>query len=166
VTARRDDAPTPFDVGDPRLEFPHPRNVTVLAHLAENAMDTGAPSGARFDVDDYSVRTHPDLADALAALGRDIGVLRRAAYGVPVLATGGGVLFALARGTHSLGLRLADRDWPLAVEMGAMPWPEVGADWVRFDAWDADVPSRQHTGDLRYFTESAQRYATETERTT
>jgi hypothetical protein len=166
VSFRRDEVPSPFDVGDPRLKFPHSANAPVLAHLAEDAVYTGAPSGARYDVDDYSVRTHPDLADALDALGRDVGVRRRAAYGVPVLATPGGVVFALARGTHSLGLRLPDREWPLAIEMGAMPWLEVGPDWMQFNAWDADVPSRQHTGDLRYFTASAHRYAIDTGRTT
>src|SRR6185503_8731139 len=129
-----------------------------------DAVYTGQPSGARYDVDDYSVRTHPDLADALAALGRDLGLpRRRAAYGVPVLASAGGVLFALARGTHSLAFRLRDREWPLAIEMGAVPWTEVGPEWVRFDAWDPDVPSRQHTGDLRYFAESALRYAIDSE---
>ena len=111
------------------------------------------------------MRTHPDLAAALAALGRDVGVRRRAAYGVPVLATPRGVLFAIGHGTHSLGVRLADREWPLAIEMGAMPWPEVGPEWLRFDAWDVDVPSRQHTGDLRYFIDCAYRFALATDAT-
>ena len=165
VTHPRDVPDPAFDVGDPRLKFPHPANAGALAHLAADAVYTGAPSGARYDVDEYSVRTHPDLADALAALGRDVGVRRRAAYGVPVLATPHGVLFAIGHGTHSLGVRLPDREWPLAIEMGAMPWTEVGPEWLRFDAWDAAVPSRQHTGDLRYFVECAYRFALGTDAT-
>jgi hypothetical protein len=141
------------------VKFPHPANDTVLTHLAADAEYTGAPSGARYDIDDYAVRTHPDLVDALGALGRDVSLWRRAAYGLPVLATPGGVLFALARGTRSLGVRLPDREWPLAIEMGAVPWSELGPDWTRFDAWDADVPARQHTGDLRYFIDVAYRHA-------
>ena len=133
----------PFDHDDPRVTFPHPSNTLVLDHLAADAAGS-----------------HPDLDDALAALGRDCGATRRAAYGVPVLATHGGVLFAVARGTRSLGLRLPDDTWVLAIEMGAVPWSELGPDWMQFDVWDPDVPSRQHTGDLRYFVEVAYRHAT------
>jgi hypothetical protein len=153
VGRRRDESPRALERGDPRDRFPHRANARILSYLAQGAALSSAPSS--HNVDEYVLRTHPDLAEALTSLARPLGVAPRAAYGYFVLATRGGVLFAAALGTETLGLRVPARTWPLALEYGGVPWPEAGDDWVRFDAWDADVPARQHAGDLRYFIEAA-----------
>ena len=52
MTPPRDASDPAPDLGDPRLKFPHCANVGVLAPLAADAVYTGEPSGARYDVDD------------------------------------------------------------------------------------------------------------------
>jgi len=138
---------------------PHPANAPVLRYLAHGAAVSAIPSA--HNIDDYVLRTHPDLTEALERLGHTLRVPPGAAYGYAVLAAPGGVLFAIALGIATLGVRLPERAWPLALEFGAVPWAEPGDDWVRFDPWDADVPARQHTGDLRYFIELAFEHARE-----
>ena len=160
---RRDESPRPLDRGEPREKFPHPLNAPVLAYLADGAAISDAPSA--HNVDEYVLRTHPDVEEALTRLAADLDARARGAYGHPVLVTRHGILFALAAGTGTLGLRLPDRAWPMALEFGGMPWPEAGPDWVRFNAWDADVPARQHAGDLRYFTDVAFEHAVALART-
>jgi hypothetical protein len=150
---RRDESPRPLDRGDPREKFPHPLNAPVLAYLAAGAAISDAP-GAH-NVDEYVLHTHPDFEDVMTRLARELDARARGAYGYRVLTTRHGLLFALAAGTSTLGVRLPERAWPMALEFGGMPWPEAGPDWIRFSAWDADVPARQHAGDLRYFTEVA-----------
>ncbi|HYE91424.1 MAG TPA: hypothetical protein VEA38_10405 [Terriglobales bacterium] len=135
--------------------FAHPLNAAVLAYLAEGATPRAAPGHPAWDLDGYVLRTHPDLSEALVESAGPRGrEFAGAAYGVVVLHAGD-LIVAAAPGMRHLLYRLPPESHPFAVEMGGRPAPEAGADWLVFDAWDADVPRRQHQGDLAYWCERA-----------
>jgi hypothetical protein len=106
-------------------------------------------------IDGYELHTHPDLHERLlqvaVALPRGC---EAALFGCPVLAVRG-VVFAATLGTSFLGVRLAGDDVPLALELGGQSWSNAGDDWVSFDAWNIDVPTRTWIGDLSYWCERA-----------
>ncbi len=72
-----------------------------------------------------------------------------------------GVVFGATLGTSLLGFRLSGDDVLLALEVGGRVWSDVGEDWVSFDAWNVDVPTRTWIGDLTYWCECAYRLAPE-----
>jgi hypothetical protein len=77
----------------------HPANASVLRYLAHGAAVSASPSA--HNIDEYVLRTHPDLTEALERLGLTLRLPPGAAYGYAVLAAPGGVLFAIALGTAS-----------------------------------------------------------------
>jgi hypothetical protein len=119
-------------VVEPSERFAHRRNVPLLA-LLKNAAVKGR--GEPFDLEGYQLHTHPDLCDHLQSLNPHCYA---AAYGIPVLANDGGVLFAMARGTSHLAFLLSDSDWEKAREAGGFDSPDLGEGWFGFEAWRTD----------------------------
>ncbi len=116
-------------------KFPHPANAALLAFLERQAVPSDSRNKSNYDLDEFELHTHPDLCEHLYSLNP---WCKGAAYGVPVLATDRGVLFAMARGTSTLALRLAGTDRAAAIESGGRDFTEAGPDWVAFEAWRVD----------------------------
>jgi hypothetical protein len=120
-------------------------NQAVLAYLEARARPAATPSVCALD--QYELRTHPDLIKRLQEVA--VGTAGRlvAAFGVPVLVHPNGIIFALAFGASSLCLRLPPR---LLREVIARPaGPGLGDDWVAADPWLSALPRREGTQVLR-----------------
>ncbi len=113
-----------------------PENAAILARLREAA----EPATSAYRLGEWELHAHPDLCERLddvAPDGRRVEV-----YGLPGRASPGGVLYAVARGTSGILLRLpagSARDAVLA--NGGAVATDIDSDWVRADAWLTDVPS-------------------------
>lgn len=87
---------------------------------------------------------HSDIADALATALRPLGDVQlfcpdsqRYRF---VVASTKRVIFALAVGMNTIGLRLDERMKARALASGAMPYPECGNEWVSFTLFRDDWP--------------------------
>lgn len=116
-------------------KYPHPANAALLAFLEKQAVHSDSRNKSTYDLDEFELHTHPDLCEHLYGLNP---WCKGAAYGIPVLATDRGVLFAMARGTSTLALRLAETDRAAAIGHGGRDFAEAGPDWVAFEAWRVD----------------------------
>ncbi len=72
-----------------------------------------------------------------------------------------GVIYSVAQDTSLLAFRLSRVDAALALEMGAKEKAALGANWLAFDAWSPNLPTRQWMGDLRYWCERSYRHTRE-----
>lgn len=88
-------------------------------------------------VDEYELHAHPDLVDRLRDLmAYTPDAQLKFAYGIPVLCTPGGRIFATAGGTNSLKLYLPER------ETWGREYAEYGNPWREGRAW---ASGRVHT---------------------
>ena len=92
-------------------------------------------TGDVYDLDGWQLHTHPDLGDRLRSLNPHCF---KGVYGVPVLATERGELFAVAMGTSLLALRLPDAEAAEANAAGAREWADGGPGWLAVDPWSTD----------------------------
>jgi hypothetical protein len=126
----------------PALEA-HPANADLLAWLAQGAQRAAQP-GVGYQLDGWYLRAHPDLEETFRAIAQAAHVKGiRGAFGTPVLATKTGLIYALARGTSGIGLRLPPDARAEALTAGAKPWPEAGPEWTLLSAWDSNLPGRE-----------------------
>jgi hypothetical protein len=125
-------------------------NGAILECLREAA----EPATSAYRLGAWELHAHPDLCerfDEVAPGGRRVEV-----YGLPGRAGSGGVLYAVARGTSGILLRLPSgpaRDAVLA--SGGAVASDIGSDWVRADAWLTDVPSAAGLALLAEWVEAA-----------
>jgi hypothetical protein len=149
---------------DPEVGLKHAPNTALLAVLRAQAVPSVDPRYPAWNVGRYELHTHPDLGERLNQLASSLPRHQeRILYGSPVLATQAGFIFAVAWGMKFLAFRLAEADLPLAAELGgdsarerAQKWisplaASLEANWIAFDPWGSDLPSRKWTGDLEYF---------------
>ena len=92
-------------------------------------------TGDVYDLDGWQLHTHPDLCDRLRSLNPQA---YQGMYGVPVLSTGRGALFAVAMGTSLLALRLPDAEAAEAKAAGARDWSEGGDGWLAVEPWSTN----------------------------
>ena len=57
-----------------------------------------------------------------------------------VVASTKGIIFALAQGMNTIGVRLDERMQARALASGAQPYPECGPEWVSFTLFRDDWP--------------------------
>jgi hypothetical protein len=136
MTAEPDDQPT--------IDFAHAANATVLQFLgiADPQLGRATPIAG---VDRLSLGTHPDLVDYLWRLGADLpGACACVVDGrsFPLLSHPvSGVIFAVAGGTNTLGLRLPEPELSDALAVpgygdvylypsGPVRASELGDDWA------------------------------------
>ena len=88
--------------------------------------------------------THSDIADALATALKPLGDVQlfcpdwqQYRY---VVASTKSVIFALAVGMNTIGLRLDERMKARALASGAMPYPGCGNEWISFTLFRDDWP--------------------------
>jgi hypothetical protein len=125
-------------------------NEPVLQTLRRWAVVEGPRSG--YTVDGYEVPTHPDLFDFLKGLVVHTPHAQfQYLFATPILHTTSGVIFATARGTSTLCLRLPGvTDWGRAYrDYGGEPWRQ-GLAWGR-----GDVPSHQYNQRLVWLLQMA-----------
>ena len=116
---------------DPVLEFPHPENRSLFARFKENSKAEG-PDTRGWTMGGYEVRVHPDLIEILYDLVSEGQVKKGCAYGKPVVATSGGLVFAYAGGTHSIFFKLHQDRFDAARLDGGRYDPTYGTDWIEF----------------------------------
>jgi hypothetical protein len=114
------------------------KNANVLTAIQSSARAKARTEGDPYVVDGYELHAHPDLVDRL----RSLMVYTPAAtleftFGIPVLCTTAGRIFATAGGTNSLSLYLPEE------EIWGRKSAEYGKPWRRGDAW---TTGRPHTG--------------------
>jgi len=83
---------------------------------------------------------HSDVGSLLFAFAKEIRDARvycpaAASYAYVVLHTPANVIFAIAFDQRSLAFRLAGAAQDEALGDGGVLAPEIGADWIRFQAW-------------------------------
>lgn len=116
------------------------RNREVLAAIAGGAEPSRDGRGP-WSPDGWVMRTHPDLAEALAAAAVDAGLLPQIAYGIDVLVDHGQRILAVAWGTSRVWLSIDDGPaFTRSLESGAVALDEVSG-WVAVDAWQVDLPA-------------------------
>jgi len=115
-----------------------PRNARVLAYVEP-------------------LSAHSDLADLLLDAVQPLGAVQLyssdpAAYRALIAATEG-IVFGFACGQSTVAFRLDERMRPRAIEMGGIPCPEAGEEWVAVlhPRPDADWPET----DLRFWARMA-----------
>jgi hypothetical protein len=113
------------------------KNANVLTALHALATPKQKTPTHPYVVDGYELHAHPDLVDRL----RDLMAYASAAqlefaYGIPVLCTPEGRIFATAGGTNSLKLYLPER------ETWGREYAEYGNPWREGRAW---TTGRVHT---------------------
>ena len=113
------------------------KNANVLAAVQAFANPKERTPKDPFVVDGYELHAHPDLVDRLEDLLVHVPEARLGvAFGIPMLVTPTGRVFATAGGTSSLSLLLPEEEvW------GDQP-PEFRKQWRRGCAW---TRSRSHT---------------------
>lgn len=112
--------------------YAHPRNAALLKVLKATAVKG---KGDVYDLDGYELHTHPDLCEYLQAFNR---YCYGGAFGVPVLADEGGVIFAVARGTSFVAFLLPEPEQSAAKAAGGRDYPDAGDDWISVEAWKTD----------------------------
>jgi hypothetical protein len=91
---------------------------------------------------------HSDVGSVAFELGKQIPGAHAycpaaTSYAYVVLHDDRDRIFAIAFGQHGFGLRLAPSSIDEAVADGAVPAPDIGADWVTLDPWDAKDKARK-----------------------
>lgn len=150
------------------IDFAHPANREILAWLAVGPGDHVALAPG--EVDPYRLGTHPDLLESLWSLG---GPDRPCACAIascaaPLLAEpGGGVIFGVAGGTGTLGMRLPEPHRAealatpgfgasVAYPTGPVMAAQLGPDWALlrpFDPRNVDLfqVARAHAATLLHW---------------
>ena len=104
-------------------------------------------------VEDLSA--HSDVAEALVNALTPLGDVQRFCPAPDLyrylVASTKGIIFAVALGMDTIGLRLDDRMKSRALETGATPFPECGPEWVMFRLFRADWPK----ADLEFWVRNA-----------
>jgi hypothetical protein len=136
------------------VDFQHPANAGILAHLRKGSQDAVLPDGSPEDHPDPYMRlgTHPDL---VARLWKDITTLlpEKCQWIInnrPVLVhPTSGIIFGYAEGTLAYALRLPPAEYEEAIQKGAarthkylhstFDLEAVGEGWV-FGKWRQDEP--------------------------
>ena len=119
-------------VPDPEITFPHPGNAELFACLKESSKVAGPDNGPLWVREGYEIRSHPDLESYLFSLITEEGLRKGFAFGRPVIANSGGLVFAWAGGTHYIWLRLNEERHNDARLDGGRFDPSYGKDWVEF----------------------------------
>jgi hypothetical protein len=107
-------------------------------------------TGDVYDLDGWQLHTHPDLCDRLRALNPHC---YRGVYGVPVLSTEEGAIFAVAMGTSLLALRLPEAEAVEAATSGGRGWTDGGDEWLAVEPWSTDEST------LKRWCRAAQKHA-------
>lgn len=116
------------------------KNATVLTDLHEYAIPKERTKENPNTVDGYELHTHPDLVERLGQLmGYTPGASLEYAYGVSVLCTPKGRIFAVTRGTNSLCLFLPGTTW-------GRSYAEFGEPWRKGRPWNVGA-GKSHTQD-------------------
>jgi hypothetical protein len=114
------------------------KNAAVLTAIRSFATPKQPAEDKRYVVDGYELHAHPDLVDRLKELvNYTSGASLEFAFGIPMLCTVSGRIFAIAGGTYSLRLFLPDGTW-------GQLYPEYGEPWRSGRARHAGA-GRSHT---------------------
>jgi|ERR1051325_2379812 hypothetical protein len=115
------------------------KNANVLAAVQAFAKPKERTPIDPYVVDGYELHAHPDLVDRLKSLlVHTPGARLEFAFGIPMLCTRSGRVFASVGGTSSLSMFLPqDESW-------GETYPEFGASWRRGYAW---ARGRPHTAE-------------------
>jgi len=116
------------------------KNAKVLTAVHKFAKPKERTHSNPYVVDGYELHARPELADRLKNLMAcsTPGARLEFAFGIPMLCTSTGRVFATAGGTHSLSLFLPEE------ENWGEPNPEYGEPWRQGYAW---TKGRPHTPD-------------------
>lgn len=126
-----------------KIAFDSPHNAKVLAYLARGMLPEGLTSMSRSEYKgSYYAWTHPDLSDRFWSLASELKTAHWVLYEQAVLVhPETGIIFALARGTDTIALRLppkeqteafADPEYGRRVKYKPKPLNanEFGDDWA------------------------------------
>ena len=86
-----------FYPGDPNQRFPHSANSEMLVVLQEHSSPPpDDPKIVLFEIDDYELRTHPELYDRLLVCSERLPEqCNSAAFGYAILVTPAGIIFGV-----------------------------------------------------------------------
>lgn len=112
------------------------KNANVLTAVQKFSKPKERTISDPYVVDGYELHARPELADRLRNLmaGGAPGARLEFAFGIPMLCTSTGRVFATAGGTHSLSLFLPEE------ESWGNPDPEYGEPWRKGYAWTKGQP--------------------------
>lgn len=115
------------------IDFRKNANVLTAVHLSAKAKQR-TPSDP-YVVDGYELHARPDLVERLKKLMANVSEARlEFAFGIPMLLTPTGRVFATAGGTHRLSLFLPEE------ETWGEPHSEYGKPWRHGFAWTVGRP--------------------------
>ena len=151
--------PAVAPVPDRLAELPHPGNRELFASFKpfyEPEIEFGS----------YNV--HPDLGERLYELGPREKVICANAYGFPVIANPHSLVFAWAKGSDRIFIRLNQQYHEAArIDRGRIN-TEYGKDWMEFPAWwgplgpspdlersELEKKRSEYTGRLRHWMQAA-----------
>ncbi|MBF0502391.1 MAG: hypothetical protein HQM09_19785 [Candidatus Riflebacteria bacterium] len=106
---------------------------------------------------------HSDVADALITALKPLGDVQLFCPNphnyLYLIASTKGIIFALALGMNTIGVRLDERMKPRALASGGAPYPDCGNEWVSFTLFRDDWPEV----DLKFWARKAYVAAREVE---
>jgi hypothetical protein len=110
------------------VDWPEPAQLSTNRSLLKwlEAGSEAATSGG-MALGDYELHAHPDLVDRLVGCTKDAQVELVAAFGIPCVATSGGVIIAFARGTNTIFVRGVRVGSPVRLEGLDREWEGVDA---------------------------------------
>ena len=152
----------PSMADDPRTRYPDAVNGPLLDALAEGAAASAEPPGP-WTPGGWTLRTHPDLEEALRGRRKSAAVGH--AYGYAVLAGRGGRIYALARSPSRLSFLLPGPEGgAAAAAAGAGEDPALGPGWWTLNAWRSHRPAAETGALLEELSSLAERSAGEASR--
>jgi hypothetical protein len=103
--------------------------------------------------------THPDLGERLGEAVRDLpGIEFGVYYRLFAARILDGGVFALAQGTHTIRFRVGNGAVALGGREGFAPDAEFGAEWIKANAWNPDIPTAAWKRILRDLAERARAF--------
>ncbi len=107
------------------------KNANVVSHIYSFAKQKQPTAADPYVVDGYELHARPELENRLKELAKDIPEAQfEYVYGIPVLYTAAGRVFATAGGTHYLDLYLPEgHDWGKPSDGYGEPW-RTGYAWA------------------------------------
>lgn len=108
------------------VDWPEPAKLLTNRSLL-NWLEAGseAATSGGMALGDYELHAHPDLVDRLVECTKDAQVELVAAFGIPCVATSGGVIIAFARGTNTMFVRGVSVASPVRLEGLDREWEGV-----------------------------------------
>lgn len=140
----------------------HRANAMILDYLRGKSSPTILANIAPESELAYTDHTHPELANLLRAISRDLPSHQTTyVYGFLVVANQQGVICAAAISMITLAFRLPEQAQIEASQQGARAMSSIGEGWLEFNPWKPRVSDQDRIEIFRAWCEKAYVYISE-----